>query len=216
MNGIMKKRLVLLLCLLPLAATGGFLFGQHQGRGPALAGATPPAVPEFHDMRINPVADYVGLLDPGDPEITRLAAGFDSYEAAYRFVSEEISFAPFVPPGPVAATLQHRTGSCLGKAALLGSLYRAMGMPAEDLRMVMGIVITPQGPADHVWLDLEHEGRCLQQDPSGMLGQFDFYAFPGTRYVDTYVMKESFAFNDAGFAVVSQLNRFRDSSARVQ
>jgi len=70
--------------------------------------------------------------------------------------------------------------------------------------------MTPQGPADHVWLDLEHQGRCLQQDPSGMLGRFDFHAFPENRYVENYVLKESFAFNEEGFAVVSQLNRFRN------
>jgi transglutaminase-like putative cysteine protease len=106
--------------------------------------------------------------------------------------------------------LAYRTGSCLGKSALLASIYRAMGMPSEDVRLVMGMVITPQGLAEHVWLDLELQGQCLQQDPSGMLGQFDPGEFPGNRYVETYVMKETFCFNDRDFAVVSQLNRFKN------
>ena len=203
----MKRRTLLSLLLLPLALAAGFLFGRQHPTADA-ANATPV----FHDLRVNPVADYVGLVDPDDPEILRLARRFESPEEAYRFVHDEIRFAPFVPSGPVAETLRHGVGSCLGKAALLSSIYRAMGMPAANVRLIMGIVMTPQGPADHVWLDLEHAGRCLQQDPSGMLGRFAFDAFPGNRYVDTYVVKESFAFNDTGFAVVSQLNRFRNGT----
>jgi len=205
------KNILMIPAALTLALLAGFLLGQLDilpGEDRLANSAAPP--PTFHDLRVNPASDYVELIDPEDPEIRRLALGLPSFEAAYDFVQDEIRFAPFVPSGPVSATLQHGVGSCLGKAALLASLYRAMGMPQEDLRLVMGIVITPQGESDHVWLDLENRGRCLQQDPSGMLGRFAFDAFPGTAYVDNYVMKESFAFNDGGFALVSQLNRFRN------
>jgi len=163
-------------------------------------------------MRINPVETYIDLIEPQAPDIVALAERLGSYEEAYRFVSDEISFAPFAPPGPVRETLRHGMGSCLGKAVLLASLYRALGLPAENVRIVMGLVITPDGPADHVWLDLEHRGACLQQDPSGMLGRFGFGQFPANRYVATYVMRENFCFNDNDFAVVSQLNRFRDGT----
>lgn len=196
----MKRTLLILALVVPLSVTAGAFL-------PRLLEKTP----DFHDMRTNPVADYVGLIDPSHPDIEALGRSFDSYEEAYRYVHDEIRFAPFVPPGPVHKTLEYGIGSCLGKAALLASLYRSMGMPSSQVRMVMGVVMTPQGPSDHVWLDVEHEGRCLQQDPSGMLGRFAFDAFPGNRYVDSYVLKESFVFNDVGFAVVSQLNRFRHS-----
>ena len=202
----MKKFICLLLPVIVCALAAGFLLGQ----------AIPPAddtaayPPAFHDLRTNPTYDYVGLIDPDHPEIVKKAREFRNYEEAYRFVSSEVQFVPFAPPGPVDKTLGYRAGSCLGKAALLGSLYRAMGMRSEEVRLIMGVVMTPQGPSDHVWLDLEHAGNCLQQDPSGMLGNFGFHEFPGNRYADTYVVKESFCFNDSDFAVVSQLNRFRD------
>lgn len=187
----------------------GFLAGMQVPPRETEETGPVPAIRQFADMRVNPTQDYVELIDPVHPEIVKLARQLDNFQAAYRFVNEEIRFAPFVPPGPVDKTLSFRTGSCLGKAALLASLYRAMGMPSEDVRLVMGLVMTPDGPADHVWLDLEHQGTCLQQDPSGMLGRFAFHEFPGNRYVDSYVMKESFCFNDSDFAVVSQLNRYR-------
>ena len=207
----MKITTLLLPVTIAGAIAGGFMLGRLTH--PVKQQATPHQVvsPAFHDMRINPTVDYVGLIDVDHPEIIKLAKQFRTYEDAYRFVNEEIRFAPFVPPGPVEKTLEYRTGSCLGKAALLGSLYRAMGMPRSDLRLIMGLVMTPEGPADHVWIDLEHQGKCLQQDPSGMLGRFGFDDFPGNRYVDTYVVKETFCFNDSDFAVVSQLNRFRES-----
>lgn len=168
----------------------------------------------FHDMRINPIESYVNLIDPADPEVVKFARQFKSFEEAYRFVAEEIKFVPYVPSGPVGETLRRRMGSCLGKAALLCSLYRAMGLPRENLRIVVGIVVTAEGFSDHVWLDMEIDGKCLQQDPSGMLGRFAFYDFPGNSYVDRFVMKETFCFNEDGLAIVSQLNRMRHAMQR--
>ncbi|HSH70224.1 MAG TPA: transglutaminase domain-containing protein [Deferrisomatales bacterium] len=179
---------------------------------PVFAGASAPP-PSFHDIRVNPVEGYVGLIEPEAPAVVALAASFGSLEEAYQFVSKQIRFAPFVPPGPVEETLRHGVGSCLGKAVLLCSLYRAMGLSPQEVRVFTGLVYTPQGPVDHVWVDLEYQDQCVQQDPSGMLGRFEFYEFPGNRYTDSHVMKEIFCFNDAGFAVVSQLNRYRDGGA---
>jgi len=207
----MSKTTLLLLLSLPAALAAGYLLGGGMPpSAPRAANAAAP--PAFHDLRINPVETYIDLIEPEAPEVVELAKRLGSYEEAYRFVCDEIAFAPFVPPGPVRETLNHGMGSCLGKAVLLASLYRALGLAKEDVRVVMGLVVTPDGLADHVWIDLELRGTCLQQDPSGMLGRFGFAQFPETRYVDTYVMKENFCFNDRDFAVVSQLNRFRDAA----
>lgn len=165
---------------------------------------------DFHDLRINPTESFPALIAPEDPDVIKLAKQFSSYEEAYNFVNNEIKFAPFVPSGPVSGTLKYRTGSCIGKATLLASLYQAMGMPAKDIRIIMGIVVTEQGMADHVWLDFEVDGKCFQQDPSGMIGNFHFAAFPERRYSQTYAMKENFCFNESDFAVISQLNSMRD------
>jgi transglutaminase-like putative cysteine protease len=198
----MRKRAAILVIVILFAAASGFALGEALRREAS-----------FHDLRVNTIDSYVDLIDGDDPEIRRLASQLRTPEEAYRFVCDEITFVPFAPPGPVAASLKHRMGSCLGKAALLCSLYRAMGIPARDLRIVMGIVITPAGQADHVWIDMEHRGRCLQQDPSGMLGRFDFAAFPGASYADTFVMKETLCFNEKGLAIVSQRNRMRSGPA---
>ena len=165
--------------------------------------------PVFHDIRVNTIDSFVDLIEPDDPDVVKLARQFKTFEEAYAFVSQKIRFVPYVPPGPVRETLKHGVGSCLGKAVLLCSLYRAMGIGQEDVRVVVGIVVTEGGLADHVWVDLEKDGRCLQQDPSGMLGQFGFYDFPGNRYVNRFVMKEIFCFNETQFAIISQLNRMR-------
>jgi len=167
-------------------------------------------LPEFGGIRVNDVRDFVALIRPEDPEIMRLAKRLSSYEEAYDYVSGNVRYVPHAPAGPVGETLRRGQGSCLGKAALLCSLYRAMGMPTEDVRIVTGIVVTPEGPADHVWLDLEHQGTCIQQDPSGFLGEFGFDDFRDNGFVDAYVMKELYCFNDEGFALISQMNRFRD------
>ena len=170
--------------------------------------------PVFHDMRVNSIESYVDLIEPNDPDIVKLAKQFNSYEEAYRFVSDEIKFVPYVPSGPVKESLRRRVGSCIGKAALLCSIYRAMGLPQEDVRIVVGIVVTADGMSDHVWIDMEADGKCLQQDPSGMIGRFGFYDFPDNKYADRFVMKESFCFNDGHLAIVSQLNSMRRGAMR--
>ncbi len=170
--------------------------------------------PVFHDIRVNTIDSYIDLVEPADPAIVKVAEKFTTYDEAYDFVANKIKFVPYVPPGPVRETLRHGVGSCLGKAVLLCSIYRAMGLPKENIRIVVGIVVTEQGLSDHVWIDMEVDGRCLQQDPSGMLGNFDFYAFPDNRYVDKFVMKEIFCFNEQHLAIVSQLNRMRHSANR--
>lgn len=203
---MIKSRLVLIISLF-LALGAGYLLNEMT---PSLSVASSTmeenAAPQFHDIRINSTETFPALIEPNDPDIVKLAKQFSRYEEAYNYVSNEISFAPFVPSGPVAGTLKHKTGSCLGKAVLLASLYRAMGMPAKDVRIIMGIIVTDQGLADHVWLDLEVNGACLQQDPSGMIGRFAFAEFPARRYSETYAMKETFCFNESDFAVVSQRN----------
>jgi len=205
----MKQYLYFAVATIPLAVVAGYFLSDASQADPAISVVTAKNASAFHDLRINEVESFPALINPNDPAVVKLAKSFASPEAAYRFVRDDIKFAPFVPPGPVAATLQHGVGSCLGKAVLLYSIYRAMGMAASDVRIVMGLVVTPDGLADHVWIDLEMNGQCLQQDPSGLLGVFAFAEFPGNRYADTYAMKETFCFNETDFAVVSQLNRMR-------
>ena len=171
--------------------------------------------PSFHDMRVNHIADMVSLVDPGDPAVRALAVRLGTPEAAYAYVRDRVRYAPMTRALRPADILRDGAASCLGKATLLCSLYRAMGIPADNVRVITGNVALPEGLADHAWLDLEYGGACLQQDPSGFLGTFGFSQFPDLAFTDTYVDEEDYCFNDAGFAVVSQLNRFRRGPGRM-
>jgi hypothetical protein len=53
----------------------------------------------------------------------------------------------------------------------------------------------------------------VQQGPVGILGGFDFDAFPGDSYVERCLVKESFCFNETHLASISQLDRVRHSTA---
>lgn len=204
----MKKSSIALLVALPVSMSGGYFLNDLVEPEPLVVSMEQES-DEFHDLRTNTIESFPALIDPVDPEVVKLAKKFKTLEEAYNFVSDEIQFVPYAPSGPVAGTLNHRMGSCIGKAVLLCSIYQAMGVPSKNVRIIMGIVATPGGYADHVWIDMEANGKCLQQDPSGMLGRFAFADFPGRRYSETYAVKETFCFNDTSFAVVSQLNGMR-------
>lgn len=167
----------------------------------------------FHDMRVLAPAELTALVDGKDREVARLARHLGTVEQAYAFVRDRIAFDPSRPAGKPAETLQDGRASCLGKAALLASLYRALGMDDSALRVVTGQVYGKEGLIEHAWLELEQGAQCLQQDPSSLLGLFRFDEFKGTDYTQAFVRRELFCFNDAGFAVVSQRNRFRETAA---
>lgn len=166
--------------------------------------------PSFHDMRVNHVADLTALVDPRDPAVRALAERLGAPEAAYDYVRDRIRYESGASATPPGVSIRDGSASCLGKATLLCSLYRSMGIPPADVRIVTGEVVLADGLADHAWIDLEYKGVCLQQDPSGFLGKFEFGQFRDAAFSRTFVFEEDYCFNERGFAVVSQLNRFRN------
>lgn len=192
-----------------LAAAGlfaaGILVGVHWQ----------PGRPSFHDTRVNHTGDLMSLVDPDDPTVQALAERLGTPEAAYAYVRDLVRYAPMSPAASPGEIIRVKSTSCLGKATLLCSLYRAMEIPADNVRVITGDVLLPQGSADHAWIDLEYQGACLQQDPSGLLGEFGFSQFAGQGFTRAFAGEEEFCFNDRGFAVVSQLNRFKSGFPRM-
>ncbi len=166
--------------------------------------------PSFHDIRVIHAEDYRSLVDPRDRAVRTLAGKLGTPEAAYAFVRDRIAFDPAFPAAPPGEIIAAGAASCLGKATLLCSLYRALGAGAGEVRVLTGEVRVGGRMANHVWIDLEFQGRCLQQDPSSLLGTFGFSDFPGVEYSRAFVLDEEFCFNDRGLAMVSQMNRFRE------
>ncbi len=166
--------------------------------------------PSFHDMRVNHVAELTALVDPDDPAVRALAEQLGAPEAAYAYVRDRIRYESRGAAAPPGEIIRDGSASCLGKATLLCSLYRSLGMPPADVRIVTGNVVVADRLADHAWIDLEYNGTCLQQDPSGFLGKFEFGRFRDAAFSRTFVVEEDYCFNEEGLAVVSQLNRFRN------
>ncbi len=200
-----RRTLRLLIPMVTAALALGFAVGSIHG------GRKANRLPQFHDMRVNHVAEFVRLVDPEDPEVKAAAARLGSLENAYLYVRDFVLFDPTRPVGSPGDILREGRSSCLGKAILLCSLYRALGMPARDVRVVSGEVATPNALVEHAWLELEYHGTCFQQDATSLLGTFDFDQFPGTSYSEAFIRKEHYCFNDHGFAVISQLNLMRSS-----
>jgi hypothetical protein len=163
----------------------------------------------FHDMRVIPPEDLRALVDARDPAVQALRVRLETPENAYRYVRDQVAFEPSRPAGTPGETIADGAASCLGKAALLVSLYRSMGFDDGQVRVVTGQVRLGGDFVEHAWVELESRGACLQQDPSQLLGTFGFGDFKGNEYTRRHVRRELFCFNDKGFAVVSQLNRFR-------
>jgi hypothetical protein len=165
--------------------------------------------PTFHDTRVIHPDDFRSLITPEAPEVIALARQLGSLEAAYAFVRDRIDFEPSAPAGAPAQILNDGRASCLGKATLLASLCRALGVPAASVRVMTGQVPLGESMLDHAWVDLEYGSLCLQLDATDLLGTHDFLRFSGNEYVRSFVSRELFCFNDEGFSVVSQLNRLR-------
>jgi transglutaminase-like putative cysteine protease len=194
------KKLLAVFFFVAVAFVAGVFFGRQEEEYTA----------QFHDMRVIGAEDYVRLVDPHSPEVVALAKRLGSIERAYEYVRDEIAFQPRLSAASPKETLAAKAGSCLGKAALLCSVLRAMEHPASSVRVVVGHVTHQESIVEHAWVELENKGTCVQADPTDMFGRFPFNKFTGTQYTDAFVWKENFCFNDEGFALISQLNRYRN------
>jgi hypothetical protein len=196
----MRKNLLIMSALI-LAFCCGFAAGGMKNRSPL----------SFHDVIVNDPRELMRLITPQDKRIKTLAAELKTPENAYSFVRERIINDAALPALPAGDMLETGRASCMGKAILLCSLYRAMGIPASDVRIIAGEVDIPGSIIDHAWLEMEYKGRCIQQDATNVLGAFGFDQFNESTYVQVFIRDEEFVFNDKQFAMVSQLNRMKGS-----
>jgi len=164
---------------------------------------------KFEDIHIIEPAKYVELVTPFNYEVKRIADRVKEPIKAYYYVRDVIEFDPSMPVNTPENTIKLRKGNCLSKAVLLVSLYRALGIPEEHVRIIVGELLSKGMIIEHAWVEVKYYGTWLQQDTTDLIGVFEFGQFNNREYFDTFVRKENFCFNDTGFAVVSQRNRLR-------
>lgn len=191
--------LALLVTITAVSFFAGFALGD---KDPAIS---------FHDMIVNHPADMSALIDYRDSRVEALAARLKTAENAFNHVRDNIAFDPSLPSVAAGEIITEGRGSCLGKAVLLCSLYRALGKQDSAVRVVTGEVDGLGGAIDHAWVELEHNGNCLQQDTTDLLGRFSFDQFRGMTYTAAFIRREGYVFNDRSFAVVSRLNMLQGS-----
>lgn len=172
-------------------------------------GSRTPTPHTFHDMIVNHPAELSSLVDPDDSRIKSLARELKNADSAFAYVRDRIAFDSSLPAVPAGEALAAGQGSCLGKAIILCSLYRAMGMKPSEVRVVTGEVDAIGGVVDHAWVELEYGGNCLQQDTTDLLGNFSFGQFRGMAYTTAFIKREGYVFNDRSFAVISRLNMMK-------
>ncbi len=193
------KKTVLLTLGVAVIYSVGFVMGEK----------TASRYLKFENILTNHTLDYSRLISPHSESVRTLAARLEGPEEAFSFVRDKIRFEPWRPVESAGLVLREQAASCLGKAVLLCSLYRAMGVPSSDVYVVTGQVMADEKQVEHAWVNLTHEGTVYQQDSSPLLGTFGFHDFPEQTYSRAFVQRELFCFNDEGFAVLSQLNRMR-------
>ncbi len=199
-----SRRLSSAFLLMFLIFTAGYTLGDKD----------PPA-PSFHNMIVNHADDLSNLITPEDSRVKALAKQLKTPRNAYVYLRDSVAFDPSLPVLTAGKIAEQRQASCLGKAVLLTSLYLAMGMSSNQVRVVTGEVEAGQGILDHAWVELETEGKCLQQDSTDLLGKFSFDQFQGMAYTNAFIRRESYAFNDKGLAIISRLNIMKDSGHPV-
>lgn len=150
--------------------------------------------------------DYQYQINPDVPELKPLLNKIHTLPEAFYYVRDFIGFFPMVTDISIKTTLTNKYSSCLGKSILLASLYRALGIDKEDLRIVVGQIKIQNEIIDHSWVEVKINDIWYQQDTTDLLGKFEFNQFPNRTYSKIFCSRENFCFNETGFAVVSQLN----------
>lgn len=164
---------------------------------------------KFENIEVIIPEDYVNLITPNNEEVIRVARKIQDPVKAYYYVRDFIHFDPSIITNRPEVTISLRAGNCISKAVLLVSLYRAMGISESHVRIVIGELHSDKMPIQHAWVDVKYNDIWFQQDPTDLLGIFEFDQFKNRDYFQKFVRIENYCFNDTGFAVVSQRNRFR-------
>lgn len=199
-NKTFIRRLATVLLALSLTFLAGYTLGDKD-----------PLPQSFHDMIVNHPDRLSSLITPEDKIVKALAKELGTPQKAYLYLRDSVTFDPSMSAVPAGEIATQRRGSCLGKAILLSSIYLAMGMDSTEVRVVTGEVEAGQGIIDHAWVEIEHNGGCLQQDSTDLLGKFSYDQFRGMAYTNAFIRRESYTFNDKGFAIVSRLNMMKGS-----
>jgi transglutaminase-like putative cysteine protease len=194
------QRVLIVLSAIALAFCCGFYAADRRSK---------PSDVSFHNMIVDPPKSLTVLITPKDKRVRKLAAQLKTPENAFSYVRDRIANDPSLPVTSAGEILSEGRASCIGKAVLLCSLYRAMGIPAKSVRVVTGEVDDPNAIIDHAWVETELGGVCIQQDASNLLGLFMFDQFKDLLYTRTFIRREGFAFNDKSFAIVSRLNMLK-------
>lgn len=99
------------------------------------------------------------LIQPSAPSVHNIAKDFTTLQQAYEYVQvlpylpdEDIGYADYWQSA--TETLQRGGGDCEDKAILLVSLWRAMGVPADNVWVVNGFIHTSQGYGGHSWVEI--------------------------------------------------------------
>ncbi len=195
---LIKKILAILFMLSLIFISGLYLIKERKSKINSFEGI----------MAINP-QEYQSLIDPDNSMLKPVLKKIKSVKEAYYFVRDFIDYFPMVADASVDFTLENRVGSCIGKAVLLASLYRALGVEDKDLRIVTGEIRLKNDFIEHAWVEIKINNCWYQQDTTNLIGKFDFDEFPDRLYSKSFCQKEGFCFNQTGFAVISQLNLMR-------
>lgn len=163
----------------------------------------------FENINIIDPSKYVELITPENIEVKRIAKRVQEPVKAYYYVRDFIDFDPTIPTSSPEKTILSKKGNCLSKAVLLVSLYRCLKIPEEHVRIVIGELHSEKMIVEHAWIEVKYNGSWYQQDPTDLIGLFSFDQFKERQYFNNFVRKENYCFNDTGFAIVSQRNRFK-------
>ncbi len=163
----------------------------------------------FENIDIIVPEEYVNLITPDNVEVKKIVNRVQDPVKAYYYVRDLILFNPTMATNNPEATIKLKEGNCLSKAVLLVSLYRALGIPEKHVRVVVGELHSNRMPIKHAWVDVKFNEVWLQQDPTDLIGLFEFDQFKDRDYLIKFVRTENYCFNDSGFALVSQKNMFK-------
>ncbi|MFH1751443.1 MAG: transglutaminase domain-containing protein [archaeon] len=142
--------------------------------------------PDFEpDPEGGQISRYQTFVTPEAQAIVSLASKFNDFSSAYQYsarswvwVSEQtlnnqsekwltpqefLTQTPSMPSNPVKPSV---ASDCSEQANTLVSLYRAMGVSAVDVRVVLGEVNFDGEVGGHAWAQLKVDGEWLNLDPT--------------------------------------------------
>lgn len=167
----MRRTIIGIILIVSICISLGTVYGLQGGpTNSTVENQITPGLISSFEMKPGWPDDPTKYVQPSAPEVLEVAQQISSVDEVGNWVYQNIVYTPDSISGfddlwqPAFYTIVRRTGDCEDIATLICSLLRAKGVPAENVRVVVGSFLRDGKPVGHAFAEIKIRDTYKNRD----------------------------------------------------